>query len=141
MVPDVEESAILQSMLAARQPRALELLYHYARLLEVVLERKFGTRLCAEDRRDIVADALIHAWQTGDRFNPRLSSLKSWLIMIAIFQAREFLRRTGDDSVLPIDAVQPPVCSMTHDVGGDEEPSPTLQRLLAKLPERRRRVL
>jgi RNA polymerase sigma factor (sigma-70 family) len=134
---------MLAKLLAKRDPAALEHLYQYARLLEIVLYRRFGRRFSPEDREDIVADALIHAWQTGDRFDPRLSSLKTWLIMLVTYQARAFLRRNGGYDHVPLDEVAEGIAAPDHISHEDRQhhPSDTMARVLARLSARRAKVL
>lgn len=142
MLRQTEDISTLGRLLAARDPSVLEYLYQYARLLEVVLERRYGHALDAEDRKDIVADALIHAWQTGDRFDPTLSAVKSWLVMITVYRAREFLRRHGEGNSLPLDDVDPGMLVAEYPPSVDEEqPSAIVRRLLQQLPARRARVM
>ena len=140
MTLEAEDLPMLQRLLAAHDPAALEYLYPYARLLEVVLQRRFGDLIAADDRQDIVADALLHAYETGQRFDPARSSIKTWMIMLAVYQAREFLRR-HDARSIPLDLVDPVVLPTEHAVPAAPHPGVTLQRLLAQLPARRAHIL
>ncbi|HSH78460.1 MAG TPA: sigma-70 family RNA polymerase sigma factor [Herpetosiphonaceae bacterium] len=142
MLPKNEDVGVLTRLLAQHEPAALEHLYQYARLLEVILEQRFGSRISDEDRKDIVADALIHAWQTGDRFDPTLSSLKSWLIMVLVYRAREFLRRNGAGNNIPIEQVDPGVLmSDFRPLVVEQRPGVLIRQLLQQLPPRRARIV
>lgn len=141
MPPDIEENRTHDRRLATRDPAILETFYHYARLLEVVLERRYGPSLDDEDRKDIVADALVHAWQTSDRFDPTLSSLKSWLVMLTVYRAREFLRRHAEGRCVSIDEVDPGMLiAEPQPLAEEEQPSATVGRVLQQLPARRARI-
>lgn len=129
--------------LAEHDPAVLNILFRHARLLEVALYHRFGHYLCDDDLRDIVADALIHAWEIGHRFDPTRADLKSWLVMLAVFQAREFLRRSRRANQMPLECADQ--YSTTHDVCDSapdlQQPSIRLKRVLDQLPARRASVM
>lgn len=140
---DVINDTALAQMLAQHDPGALEMLYQYARLLEVVLYHEFDTRISEEDRKDIVADTLVRAWETGARFDPRLSSLKTWLIMRATYEARNFLRKNfKQDKILRLeDSEEVPAPELSVQPCDRQYPSERIARILALLPARRAKIL
>ncbi len=142
MLSHAEDPLRLHCLLARREPAALEELFKYAGLLRLVVRRRFGTAIAEEDCRDIVADTLLHAWRTGERFDPSLSSVKSWLIVLTVYRAREFLRRMGSLSTVSLDHVEPSTCARHHQPApADEQPSEQIERLLRRLPPRRARIV
>jgi len=134
---------MLVALLHERNPDAFALLICYAPRLEAILARKFGPYIAADDLRDIVAEALLHAFDTGTRFNPALSQPITWLNMLAYYKALQFLRKRqhftdttldelADHMAKRIEEEHPPV------VG---QPSARIEALIGKLSKRRARVV
>jgi len=142
MSVETKDTEHIQRLLVEQDPSALEYLFQYARLLEVILQRRFGEFLDEEDCRDIVADTLIYAWQSGERFSPQLSSMKSWLIMLVMYRAREHLRRNRTAHSVPLDAVALEAAMPEEaQVHGVQHPSGKFRRLLDRLPPRRALII
>ncbi len=93
MATVADVAARFHELLAACEPAALEYLYQYAPRLELALRRKFGAIIAPEDIKDIVRDGLIRALRTGDRFDPDVATITTWLNTLVHYEALEFLRR------------------------------------------------
>ena len=141
-MPAIMTDHALATLLAQRDPAALEQLYQHRRSLEAVLYRRFGTQIAAEDRTDIVADTLLHAWHAAARYDPCLSSVKAWLIMLTTYQAREFLRRSNQGRTTSLEYVADRLPANDREPRREEgRPGTLIARLLARLPVRRARVI
>lgn len=90
---DENSVVVLQRLLQERNPAALQQLYEFGPRLELSVQRKFGSFISHEDIQDIVADALVRAYQTGDRFDPAQSRLTTWLNQLVHYEALTFLRK------------------------------------------------
>ena len=142
MTLEGEETTAFHRLLTVQDASAMEYLYRYSRYLEIVLHHKFGEHIDGEDRKDIVADTLLHAWETRDRFDPHRSSLRCWLAMIVVFKAREFLRRNGMGRYIRLDQMDTEVLTL-EDQPQAEQPSLgiAIKQLLEQLPARRALVM
>ncbi len=142
MTLEGEETTAFHRLLTIHDASAMEYLYRYSTFLEIVLRRRFGGQIDGEDRKDIVADALLHAWETRDRFDPHRSSLKCWLAMIVVFKAREFLRRNGMGRFVRLDQIDAEMLQLEDQPRG-EQPNLGLaiKQLLEQLPARRALVM
>lgn len=134
---------LLISLLQARDPRALDILARYERRLEVVLQRKFKPYIAHEDIEDIVADTLLHAYKIGERFDPHLAHVFTWLSVLAHYKALDFLRRRAILSDVDLDDVANQVAVQIETVPptGGEQPSPAIDQVLQRLSPRRAKVI
>lgn len=132
-----EDMTVLTQLLAEHHPTALEQLYTYAPRLEYALQRRFGAVIDKEDLKDIVRDALIRAWQMGERFDPHAAALTTWLSTLAHYEARSFLR-AHSNLIAPTtqaECVDHWASTCAHQQQAeDQQPSAHMQQVLQALP-------
>ncbi len=140
MATAADATARFHELLAACEPAALEYLYQYAPRLELALRRKFGAIIAPEDIKDIVRDGLIRALRTGDRFDPGVAKITTWLNTLVHYEALEFLRRNL--GVMSLECVnQGEIKSPHQHRAADQRPSPAIEHILQRLPKQRATIL
>lgn len=82
----------LAELLHQRDPQALTYLLDYAGRIETIIWRKFGGFIPKEDLQDIVADAILDGYRRGAEYDPRLSSISTWLSLLGSYKALRYLR-------------------------------------------------
>lgn len=93
--PDQFNDEQLATLLKLHDPFAFVVLAHrFAWRLEAILARKFSF-ISHEDLKDIVAQTMIHAFKTGDRFDPTTAKAITWICLLGHYEALKFLRRYG----------------------------------------------
>jgi RNA polymerase sigma-70 factor (ECF subfamily) len=85
-LPDPE----LVQRIADSRPEALAELYdRYAPLLLALTRRILGT---AADAEEVVQETLLQVWSQAGRYDPRRSSVPTWLVLLARSRAIDLLR-------------------------------------------------
>lgn len=132
-----ETVELLQRLLHERNPLALQYLFEFGPRLEISLRRKFGSLIAYEDVQNIVADALVRAYETGDRFDPTKSRLTTWLNQLAHYEALTFLRSQRMlDGRAPEDLEDKLVAVMNQQLSPHlSEPSSWIASLLSQLSD------
>ena len=59
--------------------------------------------LCRENTEDIVQDTFVKAMKAYDRFDPKVSSVYTWLCTIATNTLYDHFRKTGSDKVISLE--------------------------------------
>jgi RNA polymerase sigma-70 factor (ECF subfamily) len=116
-----------------------ECIDQYGGLIWSVARRLLGNHSEAEDA---VQDVFVELWKSAERFDPKLSSEKSFIVMIArrriIDRLRRYTRRIDTHSVE--DDLVEPASDEHRDIERSAEAT-MAARALEDLPEARRRVL
>lgn len=123
------------ALVAAHDPRAFSLLWEYKPRLVLSIRRKFGGYISLEDCDDIATTALVEAYEDGIRFEPRKSTLATWLNVRAHYGALDFLRRHNQEipwldgfSELPARDLK------LEELFEGDKPSQKIQELLENMP-------
>jgi RNA polymerase sigma factor (sigma-70 family) len=116
-----------------------ECIDQYGGLVWSVARRLLGNHSEAEDA---VQDVFVELWKSAERFDPKLSSEKSFVVMVArrriIDRLRRYTRRIDTHSVE--DDLVEPASDEHHDIERSAEAT-MAARALEDLPEARRQVL
>lgn len=92
----------LVELLQSQDGRALEFAYdRYSSLAFTLAYRMLGDRQMAED---VVQDAFLSLWRNAARYDPRLSSLRSWLVTIVRRRCIDKLRSRSSEPALALEA-------------------------------------
>jgi len=144
---DIDPSTIndegLSKLLKARDARALTVLaYRFAARLEAMLKRKFSSLIPPEDLKDIVAETMIRAFKTGERFDPKIASAFTWINMLGHYEALQFLRKT-DLTDNTLDEIADRIAARTEIESPEDAPQPSTRmvRLLAQLSPQRAKLI
>lgn len=146
----LDETALHQRLLA-RQPAAIDDLtdrhgaqiYHLAR-------RIIGAAGSEQDSEEVAADAVAAAWQRAAEFDPKRSSLGSWMLMLTKYLAldrrhnllRQRFTAAGEARLVPLAAAPEPVASPTPEQAAiDAEGRRRLHQALGRLPPADRELL
>jgi RNA polymerase sigma factor (sigma-70 family) len=79
-------------------PRALRLLLERSgRRIDSLIRGRFGNLLDADERQDLLQDALLKLWNRRDRFDENRGSIEGWFYLLARNQAIDYLRRRQRD--------------------------------------------
>lgn len=143
--PDATRERELTELLHRGDPAALELLADYGCRIESILTRKFGAFIAKEDLRDIAAETLLRAFQTGRRYDRQRTRLITWLSVIGHYLALQFLRKHRFLNERTLDQVADCMAEQIEAQDGtpqaSEQPSPAIEALLQRLSPRRARVI
>ncbi|MFQ3663502.1 MAG: sigma-70 family RNA polymerase sigma factor, partial [Chloroflexaceae bacterium] len=89
----VSERVTVFCLRAGLTSPALVLLLDYVPRIKLALKRsKHGPYLSAEDLEDVAQDTIVRAVERGAQYRPELSSLGSWLNMMAHFAMLDLIR-------------------------------------------------
>lgn len=117
-----QESFLLEA-LRSRNPAALEALADaYAGSIYALTHRVLAGAGTAQDAEECAADVLYLAWERIDRFDPERAPLRTWVLMLAKFQALELRRRLLQQAGLP------PVSDELMPASAPESPEQALAR-------------
>jgi RNA polymerase sigma-70 factor (ECF subfamily) len=140
-LPDTE----LVHRIADRRQEALAALYdRFAPLLMALTRRILGN---AADAEEVVQEAFIQVWAQASRYDPRRSSVSTWLVLLARSRAIDLLRSRGvrQRAVAAVAAEPPAEASHASPEGPRavwyEERQARLAKALAALPAEQREVL
>jgi RNA polymerase sigma-70 factor (ECF subfamily) len=130
-------------LLQAGDPQALDRLFEYAPRLEYGLIRKFGAFLAQEDIEDLVMDGIINAFEMGNRYEPTLSSVATWLNRRVHYEALTFLRKRQHISSQCLDDLGHRLAEQleTGDQRESEQPSDWMDNHLQQLTPSRESVV
>ena len=128
---------------ADRRPEALAALYdRHAPLLLALARRILGNPADAEE---VVQEALLQVWSQAGRYDPRRSSVTTWLVLIARSRAIDLLRsrRVREQAVVASGREPPPAHTSPEGPRAvwTEERRARVGSALAGLPEEQREVL
>lgn len=130
------DSTILERIAAGDPDAVQECIDEYGGLVWSVARRLLGNHSEAEDA---VQDAFIEIWKAAGRYEPKLSSEKSFVVMIArrriIDRLRKHTRRIDTDSVE--DAVHDPPTQEHVRIERDAEAAMAAEALRELGPDRR----
>ena len=135
-----EDSTILISNLRQRKPAACQqLLTEYGPAVFRMVQRIVTRR---EDAEEVYQDVFVKALRGIEGYNPRQSSLATWLGRIAYHESLNFVRGKKpyivymDDSELGIDTLEAP-----DDAPPDEQTIRQLEQALAMLPSHEQAIV
>ncbi len=127
---------------AARDPRAIELLYdQYGGVAFALAYRMLGERGLAED---VVQEAFLNIWRQGALFDAERGSARTWVLTIvhhrAIDQVRSMRRRTRADAeikeAMPLVSTEDTWASVAQGLERDR-----VRRAMAALPPEQGQVV
>ena len=135
-----QDSTILISNLRQRKPAACQrLLTEYGPAVFRMVQRIVTRR---EDAEEVYQDVFVKALRGIEGYNPRQSSLATWLGRIAYHESLNFVRGKKpdivymDDSELGIDTLEAP-----DDAPPDEQTIRQLEQALAMLPSHEQAIV
>lgn len=108
--------------------------------IKIVLVRRYLGYISRDDLDEILQRTWIRAWRTAERYNPSLSTVWTWLNMLANFEALSFFEETEHISATTLDdlankaAIQ--IEQQIQTSKEDTQPSNIVERLLSELPPR-----
>jgi RNA polymerase sigma-70 factor (ECF subfamily) len=126
-----------------RHPDALAELYdRFAGLVGALVFRILHD---ASESEEIVQEAFLQAWKQAERYDPKRSSVSTWLVLIARSRAIDRLRtkKVVDRTAAAAQKEQGPAHTSSKGVSAvwTRERRKRLQEEMAKLPEEQRQVL
>jgi RNA polymerase sigma factor (sigma-70 family) len=138
--PD-EESLIAATLLRERDTTVFKILYSYDKYCMGHLKQKFPN-ISEVDLENCVADGILRAFRLGSKYNPQLSSVKTWLMWNVKAVVYEFLDSHQSQLHIPLDTV-PNLATNSGDSApvATDEIKRRVKTLLASLPEYLRVVL
>jgi RNA polymerase sigma factor (sigma-70 family) len=131
-------------LLQQRNPAALLLLDTYlAGLQRSLYQSTFNDFLQPEDRHDILWNTLLRALDQGDRYDPQVAKVATWLNVLLHYETLNFLRVTKHISPTTLDAVAHAKADEVeqHLPAAESQPSREMEELLQRLPAKRAQVI
>ena len=135
--------AELLRRIADRRQEALAVLYdRFAPLLLALTRRILGN---GADAEEVVQETFLQVWAQAGRYDPKRSSVPTWLVLLARSRAIDLLRsrRVRERTVASATAEGPPPDASPEGPASVwyEERRARLAKALAALPEEQRQVL
>jgi RNA polymerase sigma-70 factor (ECF subfamily) len=128
--------------IADRRPEALAVLHdRFASLLVALVRRILGNTADAEE---VVQETFLQVWGQAGRYDPKRSSVPTWLVLLARSRAIDLLRSRGvRQRAVAAATADPPADASPEGPGAVwyEERRARLATALAALPQEQREVL
>jgi RNA polymerase sigma-70 factor (ECF subfamily) len=138
---ELADTELIQRI-ADRRQEALAILYdRYAPLLLALSRRILGN---GSDAEEVVQETFIQVWAQAGRYDPRRSSVPTWLVLLARSRAIDMLRSRGVRARAVATATADPVPDASPEGPAAvwyEERRRRLAKALATLPQEQRDVL
>ncbi len=135
---------MLGYFLQQRNPAALLLLdAHLPQLQRSLYRSTFNDFLQPEDRDDITRNTLLRALHQGERYDPQVAKVATWLNVLLHYETLNFLRATKHISPKTLDAVAHAEADKVeqHLPADTTRPSREMEELLQRLPAKRAQVI
>ncbi len=113
-------------------------LYEYIPRIKFILRSEFGSVLAQVDMLDLIHEGIIRTFDRGERYNPELASIYTFLMANVRFAIKDFLRKTHIDyhNYMQVHTDT----TITH-CDHKDEPSPRIIRVLSQLPTQQRDIV
>ena len=133
----------LVALIVDRQPDAISELYdRYSGMLHALSQRILGS---SSDAEDVLQDAFLQIWNQASRYDPKRSSVSTWLVLITRSRSIDRLRSRQVQQRTATAAKQENSTTHTSPVGvGNvllQERRSRLQTEMRGLPDEQRQVL
>ena len=137
-----EEAKIVRRIVAG-EPDALSDLYaRYSGMLLALARRVLGN---TSDAEEVLQECFLQVWKQAGRYDPRRSSVSTWLVLITRSRAIDRLRsrKVGDKAVTAVKQEKPDTHTSPKGVGDVlmQERRERLRHEMKELPDEQREVL
>lgn len=137
-----DDQGLVRAMAAGSSEAVAGLYDRYSGMLLALSQRILGSR---SDAEEILQETFLQAWNQASRYDPKRSSVSTWLVLIARSRSIDRLRsrRVRQRTATAARRKNPTVHASPQGVGSVllQERRNRLREELAKLPSEQRRVL
>lgn len=137
-----DDQGLVRAMAAGRSEAVARLYDRYSGMLLALSQRILGSR---SDAEEILQETFLQAWNQASRYDPKRSSVSTWLVLIARSRSIDRLRsrRVRQRTATAARRENPTVHASPQGVGSVllQERRNRLREELAKLPYEQRQVL
>ncbi len=138
-----EEAELVAKVSRGDEQALMDLHSRFGNLLVALAQRVLSSR---EDAEDVVQEVFLQVWRQAIRYDPKRSSVSTWIVMITRSRAIDRLRSRKvaervSDSMVEQGMIPTYASAEGHSAVLHFERRERLQRVLADLPEEQREVL
>ncbi len=115
-MPFVDEQALHQDLCERRQEALSTLIEDYGPTVYALIEKVLGSGVAALDVEECVSETFWRVWQRIEQYDPRRSSLRTFVLMHAKYAALDWRRHSPrpdqDLPPSPVSPVPPPLVAL-----------------------------